>query len=135
VFPLLKAIVDLQFAYGLRPRRPPGQVKDLGESILCGGSFGEHAAGFGPSAGGGIDQHGLFDTGQSAPQFPDTEVQAVLVGVAADEVGNLQGQHTGEDMDPMLWSIQWCMGLKETRGGLSSAGSRTRPRIGSGRRR
>ena len=47
---------------------------------------------------GGVDQHGFLDTGEGVEQLADGQVQAVLVGVAAHEVGDLQGEHAGEDV-------------------------------------
>jgi len=41
------------------------------EFLLVGGEFGGHAAGFGASCGGGVDQDGFSDGGELAEQFPD----------------------------------------------------------------
>ena len=75
------------------------QVEDPDEVVLGGGGRGEYAAGFGSPAGGGVDQDGLFDAGEGVEQLADRQVQAVLVGVAAHQVGDLQGQYAGEDVD------------------------------------
>ena len=61
---LVTAGFDLVWSYGLSVGCPSVEVEDLGESVLGGGGLGEHAAGLGAPAGGGVDQHGLLDTGQ-----------------------------------------------------------------------
>ena len=66
---------------------------------MGGGGLGEHPAGFGSSSGGGVDQQGLLDAGQGVEQLADAHGQSGLVGVAAHEVGDLQGQYAGEQMD------------------------------------
>ncbi len=91
--------VDLQVSYDLSLGCPAVQLEDLGEVILGGGGLGEHAAGFGSSAGGGVDQHGFLDSGQGVQQLPDAHGKAVLGGVAAHEVGDLQGEYAGEGVD------------------------------------
>ena len=64
------------------------------------GELGGHAAGFGPAAGGGVDQDGFLDGGELAEQFPDRQVQPGLAGAVAHQVGELQGQHAGEYVHP-----------------------------------
>jgi len=65
------------------------ECEEFGEVVLGGGGLGEHAAGLGAATGGGVDQHGFLDAGQGVEQFADGDVQAVLVGVAAHQVGDL----------------------------------------------
>jgi hypothetical protein len=44
----------------------------------------------------GVDQHGFLDAGQGVEQFARAHGQSGLGGVAAHQVGDLQGQHAGE---------------------------------------
>ena len=53
MFPLVTGDFDLVWSYDLSLGRPPVQVEDFGEVVLGGGGLGEHAAGFGASAGEG----------------------------------------------------------------------------------
>ena len=51
---------------------------------------------FRQAAGGGVDQHGLADGGELAEELADAEAQAGALGLAAHQVGDLQGEHAGE---------------------------------------
>lgn len=86
------------------------QIEDVDQLFLGRVGFGEHATGSGSSAGGGVDQDGLLDAGQGGAQFADGQVRAVLVGVAAYQVGQPQGQHVASTQanrwTRMLWSVQ-----------------------------
>jgi hypothetical protein len=53
----------------------------------------------GRPAGGGVEQDGLADAGEPGEQFADGQAQAGLGGLAAHQVGDLQGQDAGEDVD------------------------------------
>src|SRR5208282_1394649 len=53
-------------AYDLSPRCRALQAEELMQFALLAGELGGHAAGPGPAAGGGVDQHGLFDAGELA---------------------------------------------------------------------
>jgi len=90
--------VDLVGSYDPTAWRPAVEVEDRGELVLFGGGLGEHAPGLGPPAGGGVDQHALFDPGQGGQQFADAEVQAGLARDAAHQVGELEGEHAGEQV-------------------------------------
>src|SRR6266702_1661399 len=62
--------------------------------------FGEHAVGSGPAAAAAlVEQDGLADPGEFAEQGADGQVQAGAGGGSAHEVGDLQGQDAGEDVD------------------------------------
>src|SRR5260370_8852631 len=71
MFPQLSGGVSALGTYNLTVRRPAVQVEDLMQLALVIAEFCGHAAGFGPAAGGGADQHGLADpgalSGQAAP--------------------------------------------------------------------
>src|SRR5258708_17052492 len=94
------------WVYGLScvlPMSAPGGVavepEDLYELVLDGGGVGEHAVGPGPATVAGVEQDGLADAGQFAEQGADGQVQSGLGGAAAHEVGELEGEHAGEDVD------------------------------------
>ena len=53
-------------AYDLSPRCGALQAEELVQFLLLAGELGGHAADPGPAAGGGVDQHGLFDGGELA---------------------------------------------------------------------
>src|SRR6266568_2588147 len=76
-----------------------GETEDLGELVLDRAGFGEHAVGSGPAAAALVEQYGLADPGELAEQGADGQVQAGAGGGAAHEVGDLQGQDAGEDVD------------------------------------
>src|SRR5258707_2993384 len=77
----------------------PVKAEDAGELVLDGGGVGEHAVGPGPAPVAGVEQDGLADAGQFAEQGADGQVQSGLGGAAAHEVGELEGEHAGEDVD------------------------------------
>jgi len=58
-----------------------------------------HAPGFGSAAGGGVDQHGFLDPGELVQELADGVVFPGVVGFAAHEVGDLQGEDAGEGVD------------------------------------
>ena len=76
-----------------------GEAEDLGELVLDRAGFGEHAVGSGPAAVAVVEQDGLADAGEFAQQFADGQVQPGLAGASPHEVGDLQGQDAGEDVD------------------------------------
>src|SRR6266511_2094817 len=92
--------VDLVGSYDLTAWRPAVEVEDRSELVLFGGGLGEHAPGLGSPAGGGVDQQAFFDPGQGGQQVAYAEVQAGLVGHAAHQVGELEGEHAGEQVHP-----------------------------------
>src|SRR6266702_3494529 len=78
-------------------------VEQVGQALLGGVHVGEHA----PSPGAAfaavvVEQHGFLDAGQLGQQLADRQVQAGVVGLAAQQVGDGQGQHAVEDMDADL---------------------------------
>ncbi len=75
------------------------EPEDLDELVLDGGGVGEHAVGPGPAAVAGVEQDGLADAGELAEQGADGQVQSGAGGAAAHEVGELEGEHAGEDVD------------------------------------
>ena len=75
------------------------KAEDAGELVLDGGGVGEHAVGPGPAPDAGVEQDGLADAGQFAGQSAGRQVQSGLGGAAAHEVGELEGEHAGEDVD------------------------------------
>src|SRR5258708_4693016 len=77
----------------------PVKAEDAGELVLDGGGVGEHAVGPGPAPVAGVEEDGLADAGQFAEQGADGQVQSGLGGAAAHEVGELEGEHAGEDVD------------------------------------
>src|SRR5258708_16099738 len=77
----------------------PVKAEDAGELVLDGGGVGEHAVGPGPAPVAGVEQDGLADAVQFAEQGADGQVQSGLGGAAAHAVGELEGEHAGEDVD------------------------------------
>ena len=84
----------LVVAYDQALRRPPFQAEGVVEPGLVADEFGGHAAGFGPAAGGWVDEHGLTDGGELGQELADGQVQP-CPGAVAHEVGELEGQHAG----------------------------------------
>ena len=72
------------------------QLEDLDQFVLAGAGFGEHPAGFGPAAFGGIDQDGLADAGELGQELADSDVQPGALGLQAQQVRDLQGQDASE---------------------------------------
>src|SRR6266702_4780623 len=85
------------------PMSAPGGVavepEGLDELVLDGGGVGEHAVGPGPAAVAGVEQDGFADAGQLGEQGAHGQVQPGAGGAAAHEVGELEGEHAGEDVD------------------------------------
>jgi len=77
----------------------PVKAEDAGELVLDGGGVGEHAVGPGPAPDAGVEQDGLADAGQFAGQSAGRQVQSGPGGAAAHEVGELEGEHAGDDVD------------------------------------
>ena len=75
---------------------PSVEVEQVVEGLLVGAHFGGHAAGFGSSAGGGVDQHGFPDPAEGVEEGFDGQVVAGAVGFESEEVGQLQVQYAGE---------------------------------------
>jgi len=48
--------------------RRHAEVEQAAEGLLVGGHLGGHAAGFGSSAGGGVDQHGFLDSAEGVQE-------------------------------------------------------------------
>src|SRR5438876_508616 len=92
--------VDLEISYYLSPWSPAVEGENRGEPVLVEGGLGEHAPGLGSAAGGGVDQHALLDVGELGQEFAHGQAQAVVVGFAAHEMGELQGQDTDEQVHP-----------------------------------
>src|SRR5664279_3496351 len=80
-------------------RGPSVEVEQVVEGPLVGAHVGGHAAGVGSSAGGGVDQHGFADSAEGVQEGFDGQVVAGAVGLEAQQVGQLQGQHAGEGVD------------------------------------
>ena len=78
---------------------PSVEVEQLVEGLLVGAHFGGHAAGFGSSAGGGVDQHRFLYSAEGVEEGFDGPVVAGAVGLQAQQVGQLQGEHAGEGVD------------------------------------
>ena len=60
---------------------PAVEGEQVVEGFVVGAEVGGDAAGFGSSAGGGVDQHGFLDTAQGvwgAPFIPDRDPQVEL---------------------------------------------------------
>ena len=87
-------------AYDLTPGCVEIELVDGGELVLWVAGFGEYASGFGPAAGGGVDQHGFADPGELVQEFTYGQVQPVAVGLQAHQVRDLQGEHAGEGVHP-----------------------------------
>src|ERR1019366_6793192 len=89
----------------------PVKAEDAGELVLDGGGVGEHAVGPGPAPDAGVEQDGLADAGQFAG----------LGGAAAHEVGELEGEHAGEDVDDdvVLGPVEITPGVYRTAGPAS----------------
>ena len=49
---------------------------------------------------GGVEQDGLLDAGELGEELADRQAEAGPAGPAAHEVGDLEGQDAGEDVDP-----------------------------------
>jgi len=79
-----------------RGRCPSAEVEQVVEGLLFDCHVGGHAAGFGSSAGGGVDQHGFLNPAEGVQERFDGQVVAGAVGLQAQQVGQLQGQHAGE---------------------------------------
>src|SRR5208283_4954884 len=77
----------------------PAEAEDLCELVLVGGGVGEHAVGPGPAPVAGVEQDSLADAGQFADQAADGQVQSGAGCAAAHEVGELEGEYAGEDVD------------------------------------
>src|ERR1035441_6552587 len=99
MFPQVSGCVSGFGTYDLTVRRPAVQAEDLMQLALVVAEFCGHAAGFGPAAGGGVDQHGLLDSCQGVEQGTHRQVQAGVPGCAAHQVCDLQGEHAGEHVD------------------------------------
>ena len=57
---------------GPPPARAAGSAPTaISAKIVVGGGFGEHPAGFGSSAGGGVDQDGFGDAGEGVDHGAD----------------------------------------------------------------
>ena len=76
-----------------------GEAEDAGELVLDRAGFGQHAVGSGPAALALVEQHGLADPGEFGEEFAHGHVQACPAGFQAHEVGDLQGEDAGEDVD------------------------------------
>ena len=65
---------------------PSVEVEQVVEGLLVGAHFGRHAAGFGSSAGGGVDHHGFPDPAEGVQEGFDGQVVAGAVGFESEEV-------------------------------------------------
>src|SRR6266536_3596613 len=73
------------------------------ERLLGGGAVGEDAPGAGAAlAAVVVEQDGLLDARQLSQQLTNRQVQPRLVGMAAQQVRDRQGQHAVEDVDADL---------------------------------
>src|SRR5258706_8588782 len=79
--------------------------EDVAELVLDGAGVGEHAMGSWPPAVAGVEQDSLADPGdpgdpgESGGQFAHAQVQAGAGGLEPYQVGDLQGEYAGEDVD------------------------------------
>src|ERR1035437_9835776 len=92
---------------GVLPKSSPRGVgvesEDVVEAFLGGVGVGEDALRAGSAfVSGGVQQDSFLDAGEVGQKLPDAEVQPGLVGLAAHQVGDGQGQDTVEDVDPDL---------------------------------
>ena len=71
---------------------PAVEVEQVVEGALVGVHVGGDAAGFGSSAGGGVDQHGFLDTAQGVKDVPDGQVMPGPFGFQPHEVGDFAGR-------------------------------------------
>src|SRR2546426_2958098 len=79
-----------------------GEVEELVEAVLDGVHLGGHATGWGPPAGGGVDEDGLLDAGQGGEHFAHAHRVAGLGGLAAHEAGDGEGEDAVEGVDADL---------------------------------
>ena len=95
---------------------PSAEVEQVVEGLLVGGRVGGDAAGFGASAGGGVDQQGFLDSAEGVQEGFDGQVVAGAVGLEAQQVGQLQGQHAGEGVhgDVVLGPVWSDIGFVDT---------------------
>ena len=70
---LVRGCAGAGWVYDLSRGRggPAVEVEQVVEGALVGVHVGGDAAGFGSSAGGGVDQHGFLDTAQGVKDGPD----------------------------------------------------------------
>ena len=82
------------FAYDLSRGggRPAVEFQQVVADALVGAEVGGDAAGFGSSAGGGVDQHGFLDAAKGVQDVPDRQVGLGPFGFQAQEVADLRGQ-------------------------------------------
>ena len=76
------------------------EAEEVVELLLGGVGVGEDSPGAGAALGAGVEEHGFLDAGEGGEEFADAEVEAVVVGFPAHEVGDGQGQDAVEDVDP-----------------------------------
>jgi hypothetical protein len=102
------------------PRGVGVELEDVVEAFLGGVVVGEDALGAGPAfVPGGVEEDGLLDAGQVGQEFADAEVQAAVVGLSADEVGDGQGQDVRRRRGPGSWTrSSGAWGRTRRRGGL-----------------
>jgi len=78
------------------------EVEQVVELLLGRGHLGEHAAGAGASAGGGVEQQGFLDASEVGEQFAGAEGHAGVGGFAAHEVDDGEGGDAVGDVDADL---------------------------------
>src|SRR5665811_1849906 len=114
--------------YDLSPRCPLGEVEDFGEFVLGVGGFGEHPAGFGAAAGGGVDQDGFLDAGELVEQFPHRQSSSSRTDRCSPACSDsrrirwaiCRARTQVKVWTRMLCSVQWCIGENETTWGSLS---------------
>ena len=92
VFPQVAGCAGWPGAYDLTARGPSLESEDLIEFLLLAAELGGHAAGPGPSAGGGVDQDGLADGGELSGQLAHRQARAGPGALAPHQAGELQGE-------------------------------------------
>src|SRR5680860_776624 len=88
--------------------RMTAQVEGVEQSLLGGIHVGGDASGAGSAALGLVEQDGFLDAGKGAEQFADAHVEPRCGGVAAHEVGDLEGEDAveGVHVDLLLGPVK-----------------------------
>ena len=99
---------------------PSVEAEQVVEGLLVAAHFGGHAAGFGSSAGGGVDQHGFPDPAEDVQEGFDGQVVAGAVGLESQQWASCRARTQVKVCTAMLFWVQWYIGENDTSCGFLS---------------